>query len=230
MSRPVRIAPSILSADFARLGEEVEAITAAGADLIHVDVMDGHFVPNLTIGPAVVKALRRFSDRPFDVHLMITPVDPFIEPFVAAGADIVTVHAEAGPHLHRSLQLVNSLGVRAGVSLNPGTPVAALDHVLDLVDLVLVMSVNPGFGGQSFIPGQLAKIAELRRRIDATGRSIALEVDGGLNAETVPAVVAAGADMLVAGTAAFAGGAAAYAANIAQLREAARIGTAERAA
>ena len=222
MTRPVRIAPSILSADFARLGEEVEAITAAGADLIHVDVMDGHFVPNLTIGPAVVKALRRFSDRPFDVHLMIAPVDPFIAGFVEAGADIVTVHAEAGPHLHRSLQLVKSLGARAGVSLNPSTPVAALDHVLDLVDLVLVMTVNPGFGGQSFIPNQLPKIAEIRRRIDASGRDVALEVDGGLNLKTVPAAVAAGADMLVAGTAVFEGGAKAYAGNIARLRESAR--------
>src|SRR5215472_9653055 len=169
MQQPARLAPSILSADFARLGEEVAAITAAGADYIHVDVMDGHFVPNLTIGPAVVKALRSHSALPFDVHLMIAPVDPYIGEFAAAGADIITVHPEAGPHLHRTLQLVKSLGKKAGVALNPATPVAAVEHVLDIVDLVLVMSVNPGFGGQSFIASQLPKIAALRAMIDETG-------------------------------------------------------------
>jgi len=218
--RPVRIAPSILAADFARLGEEVRAIAAAGADYLHIDVMDGHFVPNITIGPAVVKALRPHSELPFDVHLMIAPVDPYVAEFAAAGADIITVHQEAGPHLHRTLQLVKSLGKRAGVSLNPATPAGALDQVLDIVDLVLVMSVNPGFGGQSFISSQLAKIAALRAMIDSTGRAIDLEIDGGINAETAGAVIAVGADVLVAGTAAFAGGAAHYAGNIRRLREA----------
>ena len=219
---PVKIAPSILSADFARLGEEVRAIDAAGADYIHVDVMDGHFVPNLTIGPVVVKALRPHSALPFDVHLMIAPVDPYIPDFAKAGADIITVHAEAGPHLHRSLQLVKHQGKKAGVSLNPATPISAIEHVWDDIDLVLVMSVNPGFGGQSFIPSQLEKIAELRRRIDRTGRPIELEVDGGINAEMAPQVVAAGADVLVAGTATFTGGPAAYAENIRRLRQPAR--------
>ena len=218
MLRAPRIAPSILSADFARLGEEVRAVTAAGADYIHVDVMDGHFVPNLTIGPLVVKAIRPHSRLPFDVHLMIAPVDPYIPAFADAGADIITVHAEAGPHLHRSLQLVKQQGKKAGVSLNPATPVAVLDHVWDDVDLVLVMSVNPGFGGQGFIESQLAKIAAVRARIDASGRAIDLEVDGGINAETAPLAVAAGADVLVAGTATFSGGAAAYAENIRRLR------------
>ena len=218
MLRAPRIAPSILSADFARLGEEVRAVTAAGADYIHVDVMDGHFVPNLTIGPVVVKAIRPHSGLPFDVHLMIAPVDPYIPAFANAGADIITVHAEAGPHLHRSLQLVKQQGKKAGVSLNPATPVAVLDHVWDDVDLVLVMSVNPGFGGQGFIESQLAKIAAVRARIDASGRAIDLEVDGGINAETAPLAVAAGADVLVAGTATFSGGAAAYAENIRRLR------------
>jgi ribulose-phosphate 3-epimerase len=218
MSRPVRIAPSILAADFARLGDEVRALEAAGADYIHVDVMDGHFVPNLTIGPAVVKALRPHTALPFDVHLMIAPVDPYLPEFAAAGADILTVHPESGPHLHRSIQLVKSLGKRAGIALNPATPVEAVDYVLDSIDLVLVMSVNPGFGGQSFIPTQLAKIRALRRRIDAAGRPIELEVDGGINAETARLVVEAGADVLVAGTATFAGGAAAYQRNIAALR------------
>ena len=218
MLRAPRIAPSILSADFARLGEEVRAVTAAGADYIHVDVMDGHFVPNLTIGPLVVKAIRPHSRLPFDVHLMIAPVDPHIPAFADAGADIITVHAEAGPHLHRSLQLVKQQGKKAGVSLNPATPVAILDHVWDDVDLVLVMSVNPGFGGQGFIESQLAKIAAVRARIDASGRAIDLEVDGGINAETAPLAVAAGADVLVAGTATFSGGAAAYAENIRRLR------------
>jgi ribulose-phosphate 3-epimerase len=214
----VRVAPSILAADFARLGEELRAVTAAGADFIHIDVMDGHFVPNLTIGPGVVKALRAHSRLPFDVHLMIAPVDPFVPDFAASGADIITVHPEAGPHLHRTLQLIKALGKKAGVSLNPGTPVEAVDPVLDFVDLVLVMSVNPGFGGQSFIASQLDKIRALRRRIDARGRIIDLEVDGGITPETAHAAIAAGADVLVAGTATFAGGPQAYAANIKRLR------------
>lgn len=223
MQQPVRIAPSILAADFARLGDELRAVTAAGADAIHIDVMDGHFVPNITIGPAVVKALRPHSPLPFDVHLMIAPADPYIAEFAAAGADIITVHPESGPHLHRTIQLIKGLGKRAGVSLNPATPIAAIEHVLEDVDLVLVMSVNPGFGGQTFIPSQLEKIRALRRRIDAIvaaqpGRRIDLEVDGGINAETAPAAIAAGADLLVAGTATFAGGAAAYAENIRRLR------------
>ena len=218
--QPVRIAPSILSADFARLGEEVRAVAAAGADYIHVDVMDGHFVPNLTIGPAVIAALRPHTTLPFDVHLMIAPVDGFLDAFAAAGADILTVHPEAGPHLHRSLQRIKALGKRAGVALNPATPAKLLDYVIDDVDLVLVMSVNPGFGGQAFIDSQLRKIAAVRKMIDATGRDIDLEVDGGIDAATVARVVAAGADVLVAGTATFRGGAAAYAANIAGLRAA----------
>jgi ribulose-phosphate 3-epimerase len=218
MQQAIRIAPSILSADFARLGEEVRAVTAAGADYIHIDVMDGHFVPNLSIGPGVIKALRAHSALPFDVHLMIAPVDPFVPEFAAAGADIITVHPEAGPHLHRTLQLVKSLGKKAGVALNPATPVDVVDHVLGDVDLVLVMSVNPGFGGQSFIAAQLDKIRALRKRIDATGRAIDLEVDGGINPETARTALAAGADVLVAGTATFAGGAGAYAANIKRLR------------
>lgn len=218
MQQKTRIAPSILSADFARLGEEVKTVDAAGADYIHVDVMDGHFVPNLTIGPLVVKAARPYSHKPFDVHLMIAPVDFYIPAFAEAGADIITVHAEAGPHLHRSLQLIKSLGKKAGVSLNPATPVEAVDHVLSDIDLVLVMSVNPGFGGQSFIRSQLDKIRTLRQRIDASGRAIDLEVDGGINAETAREAVAAGADVLVAGTASFSGGPSAYAANIRRLR------------
>jgi ribulose-phosphate 3-epimerase len=220
-----RIAPSILSADFARLGEEARAITAAGADYLHIDVMDGHFVPNITIGPAVVKALRPHSNLPFDVHLMISPVDLFLHDFAAAGADIMTVHPEAGPHLHRTLQLIKSLGKRAGVALNPASPVALIENVLDIVDLVLVMSVNPGFGGQSFIESQLVKIESVRRLIDATGRLIDLEVDGGINQKTAAAVRAAGADVLVAGTASFAGGAARYADNIKALRVADGAGT-----
>lgn len=190
MQKPTRIAPSILSADFARLGEEVRDIAAAGADWIHVDVMDGHFVPNITIGPAVVKALRPFATQPFDVHLMIAPVDPYIPEFAAAGADILTVHPESGPHLHRTIQLIKSLGKRAGVALNPGTPVEWLDYVLGDLDLVLVMSVNPGFGGQGFIASQLDKIRAVRSRIDASGRAIDLEVDGGINAETAAAYAA----------------------------------------
>ena len=218
MQQSIRIAPSILSADFARLGEEVRAVAAAGADAIHIDVMDGHFVPNLTIGPVVVKALRPLTDLPFDVHLMIAPVDPYLDAFAAAGADILTVHPEAGPHLHRTVEHIKSLGKRAGVALNPATPVEHVDYVLGDIDLVLVMSVNPGFGGQSFIRSQLDKIRALRRRIDATQRAIDLEVDGGINEETARLAVTAGADMLVAGTATFAGGAGAYAGNISRLR------------
>jgi len=218
MAAPVRIAPSILSADFARLGEEVEAIAKAGADLIHIDVMDGHFVPNLTIGPVVVKALRPHTKLPFDVHLMISPVDPYIEAFAEAGADGITVHPEAGPHVHRTLQLIRSLGKKPGVVLNPGTPIDTLDNVLDLVDLVLIMTVNPGFGGQSFIESQLKKIEAAAKRIAATGRNIALEVDGGITAETAKRAIAAGANTLVAGTSVFKDGPAKYAANIAALR------------
>jgi ribulose-phosphate 3-epimerase len=218
MTASIRIAPSILSADFARLGAEIEAVERAGADLIHIDVMDGHFVPNITIGPQVVKTLRGHAKKPLDVHLMVAPVDAFVQEFADAGADGISVHPEAGPHVHRTLQLIRSFGKSPGIVLNPGTPLEALDPVLDLVDLILIMTVNPGFGGQSFIASQLKKIEATAERIAKTGRDIALEVDGGITPRTAKLAVEAGADVLVAGTAVFKGGVGSYAANIAALR------------
>ena len=216
MQQSVRIAPSILSADFARLGEEVQAVDKAGADWIHIDVMDGHFVPNITIGPEIVRALRPHSKLPFDVHLMISPVDPYLAAFAEAGSDILTVHAESGAHLHRTVQHIKALGIKAGVALNPGTPPQAVQPLLGELDLVLVMTVNPGFGGQSFITSQIDKIKELRARIDASGRAIDLQVDGGITRGNAARAIAAGADVLVAGSATFADGN--YGENIAALR------------
>jgi len=215
---PLRIAPSILAADFARLGAEIKAVAAAGADFIHVDVMDGHFVPNISIGPAVVKAIRPATDLPFDVHLMISPVDAYIEEFAAAGANILTVHPEAGPHLHRTIQRIKAAGVMAGAALNPATPASTLEPILDELDLVLVMSVNPGFGGQKFISSQLKKIELVKDMINRSGKDIMLEVDGGVDPQTAPQAIGAGADVLVAGSAVFKGGPDSYAANISALR------------